>query len=537
MRTLSTSAAIVALTACLTCTAQDANQADSWSAIAPLVNEHTAAVLRIDLPKLDLPKLQRQVLDPLAPSGADRSQVSIAVEKLKTWSQQLQAQGGGQIYLLFTLENSPDILGSNRTDLVKSLFIAIPSAKGLSDAQIRDLETAIQLPAPIPTSPPIVGRMGPRLRKIHGIDVLADESLLDKLASIRSSPRPEFALALRVGGDRPVSLAVVPPSIFARAAEEILRNPAPGTDQPIGKVLVHGIRWLGVAVDPDIEQPNAEAVIQSENIGAAEALLKAIKGGTDILFAQLTRRGNSASLPSTALLKLLPEQRNDRLVLSLDKERAVALKAYFQQYVALAQAGSMRHISQNNMKQINLAILNYEDKNKFLPERAIRSKDGKPLLSWRVAMLPFLDEEKLFKEFHLDEAWDSEHNRKLIERMPLIYVSPDTGEQSSGRTRYIAPVGEQCFFPPTGVLKYKDITDGTSKTIMLIEADPDHAVIWTKPEDIEIDLENPTRGIATGEQLFNASFGDASVSVFSANEPVKKLRALFTRNGGEVVER
>jgi hypothetical protein len=537
MFTMRTSLPLLAFFYCSPMLFGQEERADVTTAIAPLINDQTVAVMRIELAQLDFGKLQRQIIDPLQRSDADRVQTTLLIEKLKNWSQQLQSQGGGRLYLVFTLENNPDLTDTRGAGILKSLFLAIPTTKGLSDTQAREIESAVQIPAPIPTPTPSIGRMGPKLRKIHGIDVLADESLLEKLSGVRPTPRPEFAQSLSAGGNRPLSLAVVPPPILARASEEILLDPAPGTNQPLGKVLAKGVRWIGVGINPDFEELSANAIIQSENAAAAETLLKAINGGADILFAQLTRRGNPATLPSTAIFTLLPEQKNDQLVLSLDRERAVALKGYFQRALALAQEGSMRSISQNHMKQLNLAILTYADKNKVLPERAIRSKDGKPLLSWRVAILPFIEEEKLYKEFHLDEAWDSEHNRKLIERMPLIYVSPDTGEQSTGRTRYLAPVGEQCYFPPTGTLTFKDITDGTSKTIMLVEADPDHAVIWTKPEDLEIELEDPTRGIATGEQIFNASFGDGSVQGLSASVPAKTLRALFTRNGGEPIDR
>src|SRR5262249_54155708 len=71
---------------------------------------------------------------------------------------------------------------------------------------------------------------------------------------------------------------------------------------------------------------------------------------------------------------------------------------------------------QNNLKQIALAMHNYNDAyNGKLPAHAIYSKDGKkPLLSWRVAILPFIEQDNLYQQFHLDEPWDSEHNKKLI---------------------------------------------------------------------------------------------------------------------------
>ena len=117
----------------------------------------------------------------------------------------------------------------------------------------------------------------------------------------------------------------------------------------------------------------------------------------------------------------------------------------------------------NNLKQLGLGMLNYEDKNKQLPDRAIRDKDGKPLLSWRVAILPEIEEGALYKEFHLDEPWDSEHNRKLIERMPEVLKSPDTWHTHPGKTRYLVPVGEKMAFPPDRGIPLKEITEGRRK--------------------------------------------------------------------------
>ena len=76
------------------------------------------------------------------------------------------------------------------------------------------------------------------------------------------------------------------------------------------------------------------------------------------------------------------------------------------------------------MKQIVLAMWNYEDLKKHLPPVAIRDKNGKALLSWRVAILPQLEQGALYNEFHLDEPWDSEHNKALVAKMPAVLPRP-----------------------------------------------------------------------------------------------------------------
>ena len=114
-------------------------------------------------------------------------------------------------------------------------------------------------------------------------------------------------------------------------------------------------------------------------------------------------------------------------------------------------------------------------------------------MSWRVHILPFIDHNSLFKQFHLDEPWDSPHNRTLIDKMPSIYRMP-MSKTEKGRTNYLLPVGGGAAFEADKPTTFKDITDGTSNTIMTVEVDDEHAVIWTKPEDLQFDPNDPIEG-------------------------------------------
>jgi hypothetical protein len=78
-----------------------------------------------------------------------------------------------------------------------------------------------------------------------------------------------------------------------------------------------------------------------------------------------------------------------------------------------------------NLKQLGTALHAYHDKFGHFPPAASYDLQGKPLLSWRVHLLPFLGEDKLYQEFHLNEPWDSDHNKKLLSRMPAVYRTPD----------------------------------------------------------------------------------------------------------------
>ena len=189
----------------------------------------------------------------------------------------------------------------------------------------------------------------------------------------------------------------------------------------------------------------------------------------------------------------------------------------------------------NNMKQMIIALMNYHDTRGSYPAHAIYSADGKkPLLSWRVAILPFIEEQELYNQFHLDEPWDSEHNKALIEKMPAVFDNPNL-KLSKGKTNYLAVVGKPCIFDGTkDAKKIQDITDGTSKTIILVEADANRAVDWTKPEDLKYDPKNPAAGLGKlrpGGWL--AAFADGHIQFISNSIDRQFLNALFTCAGGE----
>jgi hypothetical protein len=196
-------------------------------------------------------------------------------------------------------------------------------------------------------------------------------------------------------------------------------------------------------------------------------------------------------------------------------------------------AGRMSGI--NNLKQLALAMYNYESVNGHFPADAVYDKSGKALLSWRVLVLPYIEQDALYKEFHLDEPWDSDHNKKLLEKMPPLFAGTDEAARKEHETHYQTFVGKGAIFDGKKGVKITDITDGTSNTIMLVEAKK--AVPWTKPEDVPFDagkLVPKLGGLFDG--IFNAAFADGSVRSLPLTIKEEKLRALITRNGGEVID-
>jgi hypothetical protein len=201
-----------------------------------------------------------------------------------------------------------------------------------------------------------------------------------------------------------------------------------------------------------------------------------------------------------------------------------------------------RMMETNNLKQLGIAMHAIHDTTRQLPRPAIE-KDGKPLLSWRVALLPYVEEEALYRQFRLDEPWDSDHNKRLIPMIPRVYLRPKEAPDGSGRTYYQAVVGKGLLFDFKHVNKagqpagrqLMDITDGTSNTIMIVVAkDP---VIWTKPEDVDADDGRPilprldTRFTAGTVMLM----ADGAVRTVPKTVSEATLKAALTVNGGDVL--
>jgi RNA polymerase sigma factor (sigma-70 family) len=192
-------------------------------------------------------------------------------------------------------------------------------------------------------------------------------------------------------------------------------------------------------------------------------------------------------------------------------------------------------IAINNLKQIGLALHNYHDAQKTFPAHAIYAKDGKtPLLSWRVAILPYIAEDDLYKEFKLDEPWDSAHNKKLIPKMPKIY-EPTLGKKDEGKTLIQVFTGPDTVFNGSKKMKLQDITDGTSNTILALEAK--EMVTWTQPTDLTLPKAKDKMPELGGRfsKGFHVVMGDGSVRMVPADASAKLLRAMVTPAGGEVV--
>ena len=203
----------------------------------------------------------------------------------------------------------------------------------------------------------------------------------------------------------------------------------------------------------------------------------------------------------------------------------------------LTPAGAQKAASINNLKLIGLAMHNFHDVHKHFPVVDGAGADGKPRLSWRVHVLPFIEEQALFQQFRLDEPWDSEHNKKLIGKMPAIYRTPGSNVHQKHMTNYLAIRGKDTVFPPGAKTSMAHLRDGTSKTAMVLEVSDERAVVWTKPDDFEPDEDDPLKGVVgLRNGKFLVVFADGAVRTLSGSLDKNVVRAICTRDGGEVVD-
>jgi len=188
----------------------------------------------------------------------------------------------------------------------------------------------------------------------------------------------------------------------------------------------------------------------------------------------------------------------------------------------------------NNLKQIALALHAYQQDFGRFPPAAVVDPAGRPLLSWRVLILPYMDRKDLYDEFRLDEPWDSPHNLKRLNADPYTYACPSHLLLKPGMTGYQAVVGPRTLFPSDfRPVALSEVTDGAEATVAVVEAR--RPVPWTKPDDLPFDAALAPDGLDRLHERFHAAFVDGSVRVLKPSLSPDVLRALLTRDGGETV--
>ncbi len=202
---------------------------------------------------------------------------------------------------------------------------------------------------------------------------------------------------------------------------------------------------------------------------------------------------------------------------------------------------SQRQQCSDQLTFLGLAMHRYNEEHGRFPAAAILDRGGSPLLSWRVALLPHMGYRSLYERFHLDEPWDSPHNRALLAEMPREFGCPSGPGRRSGMTDYKVIVGPEndaytinTAFGPTHGTDIREFTDGSSNTILVLETDS--FVPWTKPDDLHWSKGGPLPRLASphGDGA-HALFADGARKFLKSTIRPETLLALITMNGGEVI--
>ena len=241
------------------------------------------------------------------------------------------------------------------------------------------------------------------------------------------------------------------------------------------------------------------------------------------------------SAACAAKLGLAPEQ-IERIEMGMDMQALVDLQSSFAER-------QLRNRQTQQLQILTAAMLSYHSNHAVFPSADGREDLGTPGLSWRVHLLPWLGEQELYQRFHLDEPWDSDHNKTLIEQMPEVYASmkevyasvkPETKgtPERKGYTSLHVLAGEGMPFSGDEGPVLEAITDGAERTILVAVAGADRAEIWTKPGALEINGDAKSSLGKFGEEI-PVGFMDGSPAILPADIAEDALRHLMNGTDGQ----
>ena len=484
------------------------------AAVAPYLDDQTIAVAHVDIARID-PAALTKALTEIVPAGDPSipKQLAAIEQGIKVVQSALKGVGMTDLYAVVSLHEVPN----------STPFVVAPLKAGadptMAAGMLREL-TRVEAS-----------------EQIGNAIVAGPKPTIERLKQLKPTARPELVKAFQLAGDTTAQAIFSPTADTRRVLREMLPRLPDEIGGGSGDMLADGIQWAVLSVDTP-PKLNLALTVQSKDAESAASVREiAVKllqmAWDDDGVKQIPKLDEVTRL-------LTPQVKGDQLTIRISSQdgSAQTLLGILTPAFSAASIANRRMQSSNNLKQIALAMHNYEGTHRRFPPQAIKSKDGKPLLSWRVAILPYLENNELYQQFKLDEPWDSEHNKKLIEKMPQVYLSQGLANlPEKGRTTYLAPLAERTVFSahPEGV-KIAAITDGTSNTIMILEANPKAAVIWTKPDDLPVDLKMPHKNLEGPEgKIFLSAFCDGSIHFISKTVDAETLRRLFQIDDGQPI--
>ena len=200
-----------------------------------------------------------------------------------------------------------------------------------------------------------------------------------------------------------------------------------------------------------------------------------------------------------------------------------------------AREPARRSQCKNNLKQIMLGLLNYEDQHHAFPPAYTVDENGKPLHSWRTLILPYMDQAALYKNLDLTKPWDDPVNVTASKTIVREYQCP-SGQYPDGHTTYLTVVTPNSCLRPAQPRLSSEITDSHAETLVVIEVDVEHAVPWMAPTDADEAMLLALGGKTTGPTHAggrHAGFVDGSVRTLEVELSAAKLHALISISGND----
>jgi hypothetical protein len=518
---------------------QALGQAAPDTVIAPFLDDQTLVVARLDLRKFS-PSAIAEAARNFVPGNPAVASHAKEFETHSTEAiRRLAATGIHELYAVMSLAD----VGPKRVPL----FVVAPlDANAEPQRVLESLKSVLHFESGF-TRP--------------GAVVVGPEAAVERLKDLqRPAPRQEFARGLAAAGDAPIKLVFAAGDDTRRVIREMLPRLPDEVGGGSGKMLADGLVWAVLSIQPP-PQLELNLLIQSKDADAAVALRGMVMSALQFAGQDKSVRRHVPEFDSLVRL-LTPQLAGDKLVVTIGGQRG-SVEEFIKLLggpIEAARAVSGRQQSFNNLKQIGLAMHNFHGTYDRFPPQAIRDKNGKALLSWRVAILPYIESLQLYKEFHLDEPWDSEHNRQLIAKMPAVFASPQLSpeQRKQGLTSYLVPLSQappaiakvepddpkkpvehgknQMIFDLVAGSRIQQIIDGTSNTILAVETNPKIAVPWTKPDDLVIDAQDPLKDLrGQADDGFCGLFADGHVQFIKLTINPKTLMLLLQMNDGQPI--
>jgi hypothetical protein len=365
------------------------------------------------------------------------------------------------------------------------------------------------------------------------------------LSQATPSQRPDLIPAWQSVQQYPIQVLLLPPEYWRRTLRELPFQLPEQLGGGSSSLISEGVQWAALGIS--LGELRAELIVQSFGDEAARQLAAHLPKMLRAAGQAIVKESNNqipAELAS-ALVDVLPTQVDgDRITVRFDgrasNQGAVKLLTVVSQ---MFRTEAERHRNSYRFKQIMLGMHNYHEVFKsFPPADKYRDENGRQLLSWRVHILPYVEQAELYQQFKLDEPWDSPHNKPLLEKMPDIYASAELGGLRDQRTRpgyttFQTPVGEGTAFGQEKSSRFGNFLDGTSNTVVLVEVKPEKAVPWTAPDDYRFDPKDPGAGLLIGpDGRWLATLADGSVHEFRSDVSAETLLRLFQVSDGNMIE-